>query len=523
MNSKPLKLPYSHFGKLIYLSLGISICLLACKKEPLPTPNQQPGEFTVNVTPNLNAAIINWTESVDPDDDPVTYTVIVAAETLATDNSSLSYTLEDLDFDEEYNGKIIAQDDGGLSRTVEFSFRTEALPNDPPQAFSLLYPPQDSQNLELDPILQWAVSTDPDGDVISYDIYLDQSATPSTLRSEGISDTQLQVSDLEEETTYYWKVVAKDGKGGEISSETFLFRTRASVIANLQSTAPWSARAGHTVLNFNGKMWVIGGDSGNGGRFNDVWSTSDGVNWTEEVNSAPWEARTVHSSVVFDNKMWVYGGNKSYSQGQELGDLWYSSDGVNWTEAMINSSDPFPARYGHEMIVYDDKMWIFGGRDVNINFSRRQVWNSADGFTWNLVSDDNGVNFSSNGEILVFDNKMWMVGRGFSDDTRYSTDGVNWTMVNPMVPFGDRKQHSTAVHNGRIWLMSGSVESNPLVELGDVWYSDDGDTWIRAAENAGFDPVAQSRAISFNNKLWLVGGGGGFQSFFVTNKVFSID
>ncbi|MEL7535096.1 MAG: hypothetical protein AAFN10_27585, partial [Bacteroidota bacterium] len=200
MNSKPLKLPYPHFGKLVYLSIGISLCLFACKKESQPSSN-------------LNAATINWTESVDPDDDQVTYTLIVAAETLASNTSSLSYTIEDLDFDQEYDGKVIAQDEEGRSQMVDFSFRTAASPNDFPEAFALLYPPKDSQNIELTPLLQWAASTDPDGDAITYDTYLDQSAKPSSLRSEAVNNTQIQINDLEEETTYYWKLVAKDGKG----------------------------------------------------------------------------------------------------------------------------------------------------------------------------------------------------------------------------------------------------------------------------------------------------------------------
>ncbi|MEL6590875.1 MAG: hypothetical protein AAFQ68_12375, partial [Bacteroidota bacterium] len=273
----------------------------------------------------------------------------------------------------------------------------------------------------------------------------------------------------------------------------------------------------------NGKLWVIGGDSGSGGRFGDVWSSTDGVNWTEEINQAPWDARTVHTSVVFDGKMWVYGGNRSYTAGNELGDLWSSPDGVNWTEVSINSASPIQPRYGHEMFVYDGKMWIIGGRDVNLTFNRSQLWNSSDGTNWTLVTNEMSVYFSALGEVLVFDNKIWLVGQGYSDNVYHSTDGLTWTLVTGDAPFGERLQHSAAVHDGRIWLISGSEANNPTAERPDVWYSDDGATWIQAAANAGFDPVAASRAISFNDQLLLIGGGGGFQSFFVTNKVFSID
>ncbi|MEL6590088.1 MAG: hypothetical protein AAFQ68_08415, partial [Bacteroidota bacterium] len=281
--------------------LGCLLLILnACKKDPAVEPNRQPGSFAVTATASLNSVEISWTEATDPDDDPVLYTLIFEAETLLTNSSLLTYTATDLDFDREYSGKVIASDDEGLSRSIDFSVRTEASPNALPEAFALVYPPKDSQNLDLEPLLQWEASSDPEGDQLSYDIYLDTNPIPTTLRSENQNNTQYQISGLDEETTYYWKVIAKDGKGGETESETFLFRTRASVSATLLATAPWAARTGHTVLEFNGKLWVIGGDSGSGGRFGDVWSSTDGANWTEEVNQAPWEARTVHSSAVFD-------------------------------------------------------------------------------------------------------------------------------------------------------------------------------------------------------------------------------
>jgi hypothetical protein len=52
--------------------------------------------------------------------------------------------------------------------------------------------------------------------------------------------------------------------------------------------------------------------------------------WIQSASSAPWSGRYGHTSVVFDNKIWVIGG---YNGNNLLNDIWYSSDGINWTLA----------------------------------------------------------------------------------------------------------------------------------------------------------------------------------------------
>ncbi len=48
----------------------------------------------------------------------------------------------------------------------------------------------------------------------------------------------------------------------------------------------------------------------------DVWYSTNGVNWTCANESATWFPRFRHTSVVFDNKIWVLGGDNKK-------DVWY--------------------------------------------------------------------------------------------------------------------------------------------------------------------------------------------------------
>ena len=64
----------------------------------------------------------------------------------------------------------------------------------------------------------------------------------------------------------------------------------------------------------NGKMWIMGGFIPQ--RVNDVWSSSDGREWTEATPEAPWAVRNLPNCVVFDDKMWIMAGG-SYVDNQD--------------------------------------------------------------------------------------------------------------------------------------------------------------------------------------------------------------
>jgi len=73
--------------------------------------------------------------------------------------------------------------------------------------------------------LRWD-SYDPDGDTMTYDVYFDTNATPTTKVSSNQTENTLNRSNLSYDTTYYWKVVAKDSKGATTEGPLWRFSTR---------------------------------------------------------------------------------------------------------------------------------------------------------------------------------------------------------------------------------------------------------------------------------------------------------
>jgi len=55
-------------------------------------------------------------------------------------------------------------------------------------------------------------------------------------------------------------------------------------------------------------MFVLGGWSKSHDNFGDVWYSKDGLNWTELISKTIWKSRHEHSTFVFQDKIWVAGG-----------------------------------------------------------------------------------------------------------------------------------------------------------------------------------------------------------------------
>ena len=136
----------------------------------------------------------------------------------------------------------------------------------------------------------------------------------------------------------------------------------------------WPARGmiGGNVV-FKDRMWILGGGTYNTPEtpsrkfYNDVWSSANGINWQQHVQSAPWAPRQYHDVAVFDGKMWVLGGGAP----RNSNDVWYSSDGVNWHEF---PDTPWNSRHASSVFVYDNALWIAAGNNIVNGAWEKDVW-----------------------------------------------------------------------------------------------------------------------------------------------------
>lgn len=384
--------------------------------------------------------------------------------------------------------------------------------NQPPGAFNLLAPETEADSTDIRPVFSWEPADDPDGDPVQYDLFLDTEPDPATIVAEGLTDTEYTPEErLLLVTDYSWKVVAKDGEGGETGSDVFMFSTRGLRDAE-QATdnTGFPSRDKHASVVFDHKLWVIaglddfGGGAGKGLRivnFDDAWYSEDGVTWTEatEGSDERFPGRFFHAAAVFDDKIWVIGG---VVEGSFAGDVWVSEDGASWTE--IPQINGFTERAEHTVTVFNGKLWVIGG-STNGGKKLNDVWSSGDGANWELATDDAEFSARNFHQTVAFDGALWMIG-GFDDaeaknDVWRSKDGVTWTEITPQAGFSKRAGHRVAVFDDKLWL-AGSSNTN------DVWFSEDGETWKEATPQISWPVRSEFSSVVFDEKIWIMSGTG---------------
>jgi hypothetical protein len=283
----------------------------------------------------------------------------------------------------------------------------------------------------------------------------------------------------------------------------------------MTANAAFQPRDGAGPFVFDGQMWLVGGWNPDSvpTTNNEVWKSSDGVNWTCVNPEAPWLGRHCLGTVVYDNKMWIIGGDGNT-------DVWNSDDGVIWT--LITDSVPWGKRYKPYVLVFHDTIWMMGGFNYyNGNaIPYNDVWYTVDGTNWFMAISDAG--WAPRGIIhgkVVFDDKIWILGgglyvmNGYPSETYYndvwnSSDGIHWNQVLSSAPWVGRIHHSTEVFDGRMWLMAGhnkNIPAGPYHLRNDVWYSYDGVNWTELP-NTPWDYTHAASIYIYDSALWLAAG-----------------
>lgn len=242
------------------------------------------------------------------------------------------------------------------------------------------------------------------------------------------------------------------------------------------------------IVEYNGKLWITGGELSDDPTpayeyEDDVWSSSNGKDWTCVTEHAPFGKRAYHSLIVFNGAMWVIGGmvNKiaaattacsstdgetwqCYNSNLESGHprcvvydgriyissgsgLFVSDNAVTWETITLDTL--VPHRTGHAFLVYNSKFWVMGGREAYGSVPQRlyDVWNTTMDVleNWSRVSMDSlyGMGCPYNSSFpaynaIVYKDKIWNIVGGYYewsvDDqehyyvlyNRYTTDGINW-------------------------------------------------------------------------------------------------
>jgi hypothetical protein len=282
-------------------------------------------------------------------------------------------------------------------------------------------------------------------------------------------------------------------------------------------TNPFTPTDWNTALVYDNKMWLIGGRISTGDTIAEVWSSTDGADWTLVTGNAAFGPRFRHASVVFNNKMWVIGGTPVNGYDADcLNDVWYSTNGADWTLATGNAE--FQQRFSFRTYDFNNKIWVIGGVDSSHNMYN-DVWNSSDGVTWTQITANANFIGRNSYSGFVFNNYMWVIAgyddltskdynncsySGEANDVWRSSNGVDWELVTGNAGFSPRTAQTAFTADGKMFIGMGYDDCVNLND--DLWYSNDGRFWTLISWNLTGTPRMRANALVYNGKVWIIGG-----------------
>ncbi len=279
------------------------------------------------------------------------------------------------------------------------------------------------------------------------------------------------------------------------------------------TSAPWTGRSQFGCIVFNGQIFVVGGENTGGTAFlNDVWASTDGVNWTQAVSAAPWAKRRDMGLAVLGKTLFLIGGNGS----AQYNDVWSTPDGVNWTQVVGGA--PWDALTGHAVVSFNQGIFILGGYKSLLGTESNEVWFSPDGLTWTQQVTTAPWTARHYHSALVYGGKIFVAGginSGAVQQSVYSSpDGITWTNVGNLP--AARELMAACVYADKMWFVGG-LDSG-IARTTTVWSTTDGASYVATASYGG-NALYGAQLVAWRTPtsvsaihaptLWLIGGNDG--------------
>ena len=287
--------------------------------------------------------------------------------------------------------------------------------------------------------------------------------------------------------------------------------------SQLSFTDGWSSRYKHASTVYDGKLWVFGGygyqDISSDSYLEDVWYSQDGATWVNATSDAPWKGRAGHCVVVLNDTMYLIGGfavdedDNDEDTNHYMSDVWSSTDGENWTEVTADAA--FGDRAYHAAVVVNDTIYVIGGRK-NGTYYYDDIWKSADGETWTEVSlsdEDREILKERAAMAVATDGDYIYIQGGYTSDYELAQvdqtdwkkirrfDTVNNTVEKMSRPggssYGNRAMMKMVNYDGRFFLFSGADVKREYSMDYDDFYS----TWTYDYTSDSWSLILPVRAM----------------------------
>lgn len=162
-------------------------------------------------------------------------------------------------------------------------------------------------------------------------------------------------------------------------------------------------------------------------------------------------------------------------------------------------------------VYWDDRIWLVGGSQIDPNPGRASnlVWrldpNSGENPSWENLGPA-GWRERMGHAVLVFQNQIWVMGgrdeagNALNDVWRLNKSSTNWERVAEHAEWAPRCLMHPTVWNDQIWLYGGVAEPFSSIVHDDIWvYPRSGGAWVKQSItdviNKSGTPVSSSLQV----------------------------
>lgn len=223
--------------------------------------------------------------------------------------------------------------------------------------------------------------------------------------------------------------------------------------------------------------------------------------WVCVTENAPWSARYGHQVVVLGDSLWLIGD-----------DLWSTSDGIEW-EQRCSSIQP-GGRVNFGAAYYNQQLYIAGGYGACKPYMCSDVWRTSTGCSWTEVDADPEFNDVASLTLSSFKGALFAIGGGmagtcpsgdcyftYNNGVWTSTTGSDWSKSGSV---DWRSEHCTVVFRDSLWVLAGYGGYDGM--RADIRKSADGYVWEEAIDSAAFGNRGRFTATSTGHALVVIGG-----------------
>lgn len=238
--------------------------------------------------------------------------------------------------------------------------------------------------------------------------------------------------------------------------------------------------------------------------------------WVRVAEKAAFQPRDSQGELVYQDKLWLFGGwFNSFAAPPR--DVWSSADGVEWK--LVEKEAPWKHSDLPMTVVFRDRMWLMGGwynGRLPGHSAGAEVWSSTDGVKWEQATAKAGWTPRLAAGLVEFKGRLWLLGgtenyyfgdrSSLKNDVWSSADGKDWKQEVERAPWAARAYHQAAVLNDRLYVFGGGNYVPEYLAYNDVWSTADGVEWRRETESAPWSPRLWFSSVVYRNRLWVLGG-----------------